>query len=974
MKKVFKYGGIYTLAFSLSLGVAFMLQYKGGTKPQNSPSIPETPGEKLISSLLNYEGIDLTADIDMVTKENVKVAIGIDGQAKLSDLSNISLDGNVDLNLDGTKISAKLGYFTDILTFSFNNNYFKLETNALLDFVKMIPDYGVSLEIPSPLKDLSLDSVEAEIEGIAEEDRKSSQDGYYYIINLGSDEEPFNFYVKTDTSNNFLGVRTDTIFYQDMKFSLDVTFNPISADKLSIVNPLSGEDAYKYEDFSPAFTLFDKLYTFIKKDSARVNVEANLNVTDDTEAVTSYGANLGIGYSKTSKVYTIDAAINEKERTHNFGFVYNNDTIYANFHSLKLSIGTQTISDLIGYAFNQIGDDKISEMLDTLMASMSDVKLSDIADKINNFVGHLSVGEETLTITLDPTAFDLEMQNITVVVAWDNDGLSSIKLSDVKYQKYSGDVTITFADFVAPSYTASEYVAIEPAAGLVESVLNLVKQKQFRFEFDGLIDKTDASLKDITIDGGLQFDIANNFGYGEANIVDGDSYNHNIKADMRSSEEIIFAYNDTLKGKFSSQTLKEMGELVADILKDPDAHMTELFGDLLNSLFNSPIALIMGGDYGLALDYDMITNLTLSSSALTCDFNLEILGLDKTISLEIDYQTDEENSVSTLKSVKISNLALDDSTISFNINLLDFDNTLDSSRLDPYDQYLDFSDIKVLLELGINTSKFNYYHFTSNVSLVLNGLLGSDLITYELPIDIKIRNDKGNVKVAVEFTNIPIKSLINPNDDYYSEKERSASVYYADDTVYVHRTEQVRTKAILGIGYGDFHTYSLSRTCDTSYFFDNILEILLGDILGMKSTYLNLIEKSTSNSESSQIHYEKLLNDFVYNKASSYFYFDINIAELAHDDSLTLLTAKVYSDSTTNQLTGLDVHMTISVGLKIQLDLSLNFEDDSAVELFTYDEEGNVTGDVAATVLSSLNTYVSAHSGDTRNEKSVSVN
>ncbi|MFA7032148.1 MAG: hypothetical protein WC201_01110 [Bacilli bacterium] len=973
MNKIIKFGGIYTLAFSISLATGFLMQYRNNSTVKVSPEPLETPGERLIASLLDYEGMNLAANIDFVTEENVKVDVDLDGQAQINTLDDIKLNSAVNLDLDGTKINAQLGYFSNVITLSYKNNYFKLESDSLFSFIDMLPEYGVNLELPSELQNIDINAIETQIESIEENDKMSSEDGYYYIINLGTVDNVFNIYVKTDSSDRFLGVRTDTIFYNNMKFSLNATIDPISTSELSLVDPLTTENASKYEDFSPAFTLFDHLYNFLQKDSACVNLSTDISILQEDESIDNYHATIGFGYAKNAQQYTVEATINENNRDHTFNFIYDNDSIYASFHRLKVSIGTVTISDLLQYAIQQIGDEKINNLIDTLMASMENVSLSDMADKISNFVGSISVGEKNLTITLDPTAFDIDMQTINAIVSWDTEGLSSIVLQDISYGDYSADVTITFSDFVTPSYTASEYVAIEPVAGLIDSLLTLSKQKQFRFEFDALVDKTDSSLTDITAEGGFQFDLDNQFGYGEMNIIDSDAYRHNIKADMRSPEEIIFAYNDTLKGKFNTTTLKELGELIYNAVNEPDAHMIELFGDLLDQLANSPIAQIIGGDYGLALNYDIIDNLTITNNRLTCTIDLDILGFDKTISLCVDYETNEETETSVLKDVKISGLSFDDATISFNVYVKGFDNSLDSARLDPYDEYLDFSDIKVLLELGINTSKFNYYHFTSSVSLVLNGLLGTDLVTYDLPMDIKIRNDKGNVKVALEFTDIPIKSLINPNSDYYSEKNRTASIYYYDDTVYVKRTEQVRTKAILGIGYGDFHTYTLTRTCDTSYFFDNILNILMSDVLGLSDTYLNLIEDSTSSAETAQIEYEKLLNDFVYNETSHYFYFDINLAELANDEALSLFTIKIYSDAVSNSLTGMDVHLTVSVGLKIDIDFSLNFEDDSSVELFTYDENGQINGDISATVLTNLDHYIALHSSDTRNVKAITV-
>ena len=120
------------------------------------------------------------------------------------------------------------------------------------------------------------------------------------------------------------------------------------------------------------------------------------------------------------------------------------------------------------------------------------------------------------------------------------------------------------------------------------------------------------NVKDITIDGGLQFKIGDEgFGYGKAVITDRDSYRHEIKADMKTKDEFLFSYNDTLNGKFSSKTLKELYSLVEDIIKNPDDHFIELFGELIESFKNSPIGKVLDGDYLAILDTELMSvNLT----------------------------------------------------------------------------------------------------------------------------------------------------------------------------------------------------------------------------------------------------------------------------------------------------------------------------------------------------------------------------
>jgi len=979
MKGFIKYGLIYSGIFGIALGSGFVIQYKPTHKKEaEEVDIPLTPGEKLINSVLGYEAMNLDANIRMVTENNQLFDITFKGQGSIRDFDNIQVAGNLDLNLDGSRINADLSYFTDTMALHINDNYFKLKTDDLMAFIDMLPTYNIKMELPEDFQNISLESIEETILGIEADDKKSTPDGgYYYTLNVGELE----VFVKTDENDNLLGLRTDSIFYKGMNFKLDVTLQSIKLDNMSITNPLVGADASKYQDFQPIFNLFDSAMNFVNKDAATINVAFGLDKTtveDEVETTKNIiGTSINVNFDKTNKVYSLVGDVYENGRTHSFLAAYQDETIYASFHKVNVSIGTTTIYDLLNYIFGKITEGKdIKDILGTAMDSMGDLDLNETIEKVKNIIGHIGIYEQEVTVELDLSNFDLETKPFQVSIKWNDDCVESITIHDLTIKNYTADLVLTFSDYVAPVFEKEVFVAIEPVAPLVSSILDLIDQKQFRIEFDALVDKVDEEEKDITIGGGFQFDIENKFGYGEMNIVDSDEYLHNIRADVRDEETFLFSYNNKLNGKFNAQTILDIVDLVKDIIANPDEHFIELFGDLLEKMANSPINKVMKGEYGALLEYDIISDLHITDTYVSCKISLEVLGFDKTIDIRIDYEGNIETGEAKLKGLSVSNLEFDGAVISANVYLKDFKEELEASRLDPYKEYLDFSDIKVLLEMGLKTSEFNYYHFTANADVKLIGaLLNSTLFEKTIPLDIKVRNEKGNVKLAIEFPNLPIVAIATPNDDYASEKDRSASIYYYDDTIYVHRTEQVKKKGFLGIGTGNFMTYSLVRTCDVDYFFDNILEILLSDVLSCSSTIMNLITDSDdTSSESTQMHYEELINDFQYNEEDQFFYIDLNLAEIAQNTMFTACTAKIYSDKETSLLTGVSANVTLNLSLiKIGLGLDLQFVDDHQIQIWTYDEEGNVTGDAPGTTLDNFEAWVAVHKDDERNVKVVTV-
>ena len=980
--RIFKKSVLYTSVFGLSLGLTFMIA-KTNSKPQGSKKqgndvqyaeVEETtPGQRLIESLFSYEALEFDASVNIALATNQVLNFDLVGQGKISDIENIELLADLSANLDGTHIAGQLGYFTDELTFSMEDICnFRLKTDDLLDFMEMIPTYGVSLELPESLSSLSIDEITNMINAIEVEDRKTTPQGeYYYNLGFGEGEEAFNVMVLTNTQDQFLGIRIDTFYYQGTKFGLSAKLNEITENEYHVVNPLNDLlTASKYQDFKPIFNLFDSFYALTKREQLGVKLSLDLEKKNkDTELFEEVlDAVIDLGIDKNNKVYDINASINENNRNHQASFALKNETIYAKYHNVAISINEQTITDLISFAMSQISGETLDGLMSKLTESASDLDIGELTSKIKNMLKSVSTSENNFEMVIDLAELGLsDSTPITLGVDFANYSINRIYVNRTEIMGFAFDLEVTFFDYVEPTINEEEYMALEPALPLVASILDLLDENQFRIEFDALVDRKDETKRDITIDGGLQFELDTNrndetntgYGYGEVTIVDGDGYNHNLKADMKSVEEILFSYNDTLNGKFSIQTLKDLFSVVMDLVENPDDHFMELFGDLLEKLNNSPISKALAGDYGLLLAYDIVDNLSITSTSISFDINFEIFGMDDTsMNLQIDFEMLNDEETCIFKDVKISGLDLGDNVISANIYLKEFDESLDSQRLSPALDYLDFSDIKVLLELGINTSKFNYYHFTAEVNgKIQTALTGLSLISLDIPMDIKIRNDHGDVQVAVEM-DIPIVKVlliaVNPGD-YYSAKDRHVSLYYQDGTFYIHRTETVRQN-----WYSISNkTYDLVEVLDTDYFMDNILTILLKDVIGLSDTIMDAVESSTSSSgDSKQIKYENILKDFQYNKTDHFFAFDIDMNTIANTDGLfTSTTVKILTDESDTTLEGLQAHLGLSVGIKINADITLKFEDDRSVEL------------TAANKLVDMDNFISLHQGDTRNTK-----
>ena len=390
---------------------------------------------------------------------------------------------------------------------------------------------------------------------------------------------------------------------------------------------------------------------------------------------------------------------------------------------------------------------------------------------------------------------------------------------------------------------------------------------------------------------------------------------------MKSPEEILFSYNDTMNGKFKIATLMDLLDVLQDIITNPDEHFMELFGDLIDMIKNTPVFKAMNGDIGAIFDEEIINDIVVTDTSTMLDISLGIIGFkDNNVQIEIDYSNDGDNAY--LDGLKLTIPEFEGLKIELTASLDDFSDAYEVERLDPYQEYMDFSDIKVLLDMGIKTSKFDYYHFSSVVDLKIP-LIGSLAIDKKIPMDIQVRNNHGDVQLDIELTDVPVISLVNKNEDYRNTKSRKVSLYYNDGLIYLKRIDQVDNK-VLFIGKSYEVTYSAVYT--TEYFMANLLDILLGKVMGMSGSIMDSIIGSTDTpdeEESSQIQYEKILRNFNYDADTTKFTFKVDLFALTHTKILDTIDLVVTGDPVKQELTNVNVAIAIHTLITISISLKL---------------------------------------------------
>ena len=832
-----------------------------------------------------------------------------------------------------------MNYYDGKIFFDYENSKLFLKTDSLLDFVNMIPNYGVDVALPEELTNLDINKIMTDLSSMEPE---KVPGGYFFKLSL-SDQIDLLF--KSDENYNFTGVKTNKFYFKDTYIYLDFDVNQDLEESLTFTEP----DILKYQDFAPTFDLINVLHNTFTKANNTLNL--NVSISNLEKLYLTFDGD--ISYDTSLSRLSFDGKVIEEnyDRTHSFKLGMQDNNLLVNYNALKFKVKNQSILALLDYVLNKVGDSYLTDALGGMSDILQDTDILGILDNlstINNIITNIEVENDSFIVTLNLSALGIEAADIKIALNFDKQTFKGISISGLDINGYKADINLTTKEYNPISFDMAEYVSVDPALCLVDSIYNLAQEKRFRLDFTGTVDDTSVNNQDLSVNGGLQFDIENKFGYGDMNLVDPSTYNHNIRVDMRSFDEILFTYNEATKGRFSSNFFTDVIDMVSEILNNKDDHFYELFGDLMGSMASLPIMdAINDKDYGRLFEIGLIDSFNVTSNTIELGLKGGLIGIDSTLKVIIGYDTNVSSASEVLKYLEIKDFKYGESVYSFKVNLNKFDDSLEETRLDPFDTYIDFDSLAVLLRLGINTSIYNHYHFSGSASIKI-ALLD---IGFDIPIDVKILNEKGNVSLAIEFSDIPIIPGVNGG---LTDSDRKASIYMKDGMFYVYRTDNSWSLSWTGIKNYKYETYVKA---DADNFLDNIVVYLCKVVLGFNDSIMNKIvgdgSSDDSSSTDSTIHYENLLSDYSYNSVSEtpYFNVDINMFELTKMDMFDDLNLKVYVNDETKTLSGIDVNINLDVLVTLALGARLDLV--NLGEEFTLD---------------AMNSYINSHSGDTLNE------
>ncbi len=124
-------------------------------------------------------------------------------------LENTRFEGHADIDINSTEIDGEINYYDGKIFVEYENSKVYLETTSLLDFIQMIPSYGLNLSLPEELTDIDINSIMSKLDAMEPE---KVNDGYLFRLEL---TDTIDLLLKSDDEYNFIGVKTNKFYFEN---------------------------------------------------------------------------------------------------------------------------------------------------------------------------------------------------------------------------------------------------------------------------------------------------------------------------------------------------------------------------------------------------------------------------------------------------------------------------------------------------------------------------------------------------------------------------------------------------------------------------------------------------------------------------------------------------------------------------------------------------------------------------------------
>lgn len=873
---------LYVIADDLKLKTSFMLFSEAGQELEDLI----LHIKDLYFNPANDEGMQISLQLDQVLAGLIGSAGDMDLGA-LTSGAGLNVIETEDENFAYCKLDIALGETSLGIELVINKETISLERVDLgtMNFGNVTIKGALDCESRSNLKVYGFDN---------ENYTFKKRDGFVSILNY-----------KSWVDDIFRLLKTRTV-------GLDINATLVDAEhSYGFVDCAVDLDASRFRPLDIAGTIINSDLFGLTKSPSKTTKEIEPQPVKEENEVLSVLNNFNFNVDlKLGNYKVIDNVLQKVDYSNlNLAYFKNSDEINAGYLTLnesedkavmKAQIDVDTINFIISEVPNIVnsitGGGAPTTETNALTEGLFDfITSSDVVtaiqkgkyDTILDLLDFIKSTENTIEISINlaPLGFSEDAKVKLVLDATNEDDAPSkvinINLEKVDFAGLELNASINTRPFNVASIngidqTRETFDKLDFVPGALNQVEKILDTKQTGFKVSG--SAFDASQLGFKFDGWGQLDYGQNVGFGSIQF---DEYKYlnkgpqkphivDISIDNRDGDhaknDMLFEYRETLKGKFTLKTFDDIIDLVLTLANEQsDNRFTRYLTPIMSELTGSVIMESIGEKDYLALSQPSylksVKQINEGSSiqiVIAKELLMDFLPSDLVIRINLK---EDSTLGKCLDSVELVGIQALGKTIDVKISLADFD-VEKENPVDLQGNFLDFSDIAVLLEFGINTTKLDHYYLTAKAKVTIGD--ESSLIQFPLDqinLDFHVVVLEDGVKVYGSMAKSPIPGLTSSTEFVFKPSDDSND--QIGGNFYILRKDRPVLLELLVYDRQD-----VLYVTDSSNFLDNILTYLLEGFLGIPQAIVTSISNliDTSKKEETDPNYENIFTDtgFVY--------------------------------------------------------------------------------------------------------------
>lgn len=679
MKKPAIYGIIGACAFSGASGWTYYKLYTQDGKFNTSSSFDiddeeeeDSPSSKLLNNLMksSIEAESMNIKLDSLGGKdlsvNFKGALDYDGMAMVQqDFS--SLRGSGLLSIEYGSLNESLSFTYDgsnKIYVSFDNAYVSIEMGTISSIFDLIPLFGIEM----PSLDLSgqLENATSILESLKEEEL---EDGYLFRVNL-----PSIGTINLKSNKDFLL----TNIYTPNKLNINGQLISIDAKVKQSVNEslLPNVDTSNYVSIDKYINATKKLI-----EEQKFSLDYQLNLVENEK-------NINLNGNLTSNFKNM----NFKEGMYSFSI--NND--YTSIKSLF--DGKDVYLDVNDHTKTKLKDTSLEKLIFLASKKLNNIDQQIIIDKLNSLLSGSAIEEilkgnysswrkiltsgevtdEYIKTTISCSSLNLGQGNVDLIVRCDKN--LSIELNNIEFDNKLLNIKLDLNDFNGFDEVFNNKASfndLEPAVDLLTSVASLIDTKKIGLKYDIKLEQNNQTH----LFNGDMFADLSNVDFNDLNSFNNGLYSVNLNTTFNDMNQYVNAnyyngttfasYNDLINLSLKTNTIKTLIDYLNKTTpsneQKPISSVSETISDILlklnidyNSILND---LKQGNLSSLEQYFNLKTNDDGSLSLL--------LNIDNSL-VEIKINSKDN----TFEKLDIINLKMNQSTISFSLSFVDYENKM----------------------------------------------------------------------------------------------------------------------------------------------------------------------------------------------------------------------------------------------------------------------------------------------------------